>query len=424
MLSPAEVAPTITTDVLRAELALQSHGGPNVEPPTAAMFGALLMSEHCAIKSLIDDAAERASARRITRGPAISALRTTLIDYFRLRSEANEETFSDASLLTPDDWTKPISMLAEDLQFAETDAVESIYAGLYFREAATPVKERYASIAAMTQLVSERFPAGARALSIGCSVMAGELQLLHSDEFPMSLQQVSLPDQARRDVTPQVNQIVGRKMPFNQLVGVDINLLYDEAHQQYDRGNAHFALSGLRPSERNNPAYIGDLRLLMAKKQKGRPEYTPDSGVIFHRANLIKPEELGEFNDQFPEPFDVIMMNFMTQELSPADQIRLHDVATQLVSDDGLIMYNHQAYIPPPLQNEPTDIGQVIHYSSYAITEYTSAMHYVDMLNPVRGVQEAMRFHDNRCQVARVNNLATLMVNGSLEPLSDLLAHS
>ncbi len=417
------VAPEpIGHEALLAEIALQSKGGPNVEPQTAAMFGALLGSRDAAIQGVLADAAEHAALREIGCGPAVSGLRTTLVDYFRARSEEDGKEFSDASLLTAADWKPFIAMLADDFVSNESSAIDSVHSGIFFREAATPVKERYASFAAVTQLLKERFPDGARALSIGCSIMVGELQLMHSDEFPMSFETVTI-GKRHHDVTAAANKLVQRPTCFREIVGVDINHTYYEDKQRYDTDTAHYALSGLRPSERNNPAYFNIVKSLMFKKEIGQPEYTPDNGVLFHQANLLDPVERADFTDKHPEPFDVIMMSFVTQELSTEDQLRMHEVASQLVSDNGVIIYNHQAYIPRKFQSQPVDITQVRHYKSYATVPYSSAMHVVDMMQPVQGVQEAMKYHNNRCQRVRLGT-AKLMVNGTVEPISDLIKYS
>ena len=413
---------TVSQEELVAEIALQSRGGPNVEPQTAAMFGALLESCDPAIQSVLADAAENAALREIGCGPAVSGLRTTLVDYFRARSQEEGEEFSDALMLTPEDWKPAIDMLADDFVTNESNAIDSVHSGIFFREAATPVKERYASVAAVTQLLEERFPSGVRALSIGCSIMVGELQLMHSNEFPMSFETVTI-GKRRHDVTEAANRLVQQPSLFNKIVGVDINAIYYEDRQRYDTDTAHYAISGLRPSERNNPEYFNVVKSLMSKMEKGQPGYTPDNGVSFHQGNLLDPVERDEFTDRFPDPFDVIIMSYVTQELPAEEQLRLHQVASQLVSHNGVIIYNHQAYVPRKFQSQPVDISRVRHYKSYATVPYSSAMHLVDMLHPGRGVQEAMKFHNNRCQRVRLGT-AKLMVNGALEPIADLIKNS
>lgn len=415
----SEVCP----DKLIEELSLQSHGGPNVEPQTAAMFGALIQNTSPAIQSLLADAAEAAALRGIGNGPAVSGLRTTLIDYFRARTSEDGGDFSDANLYTVDDWKQPFDMLAEDLTSDHSMAVESVHAGLVFREAATPVKERYASVAAMTQLVRERFPQGVRALSIGCSIMVGELQLRYSDEFPMSFEKVTYGKNRPKDLTEAANRLVQLPSLFNEVVGVDINALYYEDRQKYDTDTAHYALSGLRPSERSNPKYFNTVKALMSKMEKDKTGFDPDSKVKFFQANLLDEAEKAAFSEKHPGKFDVIILNFMTQELPPEDQLRIHQVANDLTSDNGLIIYNHQAYIPSKYQTKPTDIKNVRHYKSYATLPYSSAMHIVDRLNPINGVQEAMKYHNNRCQRVRLG-AAKLMINGTLESIADLIEHS
>lgn len=421
-----EVTRTDPTQSLISEMSLQSQGGPNVEAPTAAMFMALLESDSIEIQNLVIDAADSAARRGIGYGPAVSGFRTSLIDFFRTKYEESGAEFSDEDLTKPEDWIDPIHLLHEDLTLAVSKAFDSIRSGITFREAATPVKERYASAAAVTQLVKERFPNGARGLSIGCSIMLGELQLKYSDEFPFSFESVTAPDGAKGqeiDLTDRANKLVGHPSVFSKVVGVDIFPVYNEYRQRYDADNAHFALSGWRPSERADPSYFKEANMLMAKKQTGAPGYDPDCKVNFWQANLLESLDFAEFQEHNPEPFDVIVMNYVTQELRREDQVRLHEAASKLVSENGLIIYNHQAYIPPKHLKQPTPIQNVKHYKSYATMPYSSSMHIVDMMHPVRGLQEAMRYRDNRCQVVRLG-VAKLMVNGALEPVSELFRNA
>lgn len=411
----------VTPWSLAEELTLQAKGGPNVEPPTAAMFTALVENDNPAIQNLITEAASWAAYRGIGNGPTVSGLRTSLISYFRTRCKEHGQEFSDAALTTPQDWEKPFAMLAKDLQNDATIALDSVQSGIAFREAATPVKERYVSIAAVSQLVRDRFPHGIRALSIGCSIMVGELQLMHAAEFPMSFERVTI--DKKQDVTDQANRLVGHESVFSQIVGVDIFPVYYEDKQRYDAGAAHYALSGLRPSERNNPAYFNTVRRLMDKKEKGKPGYTPDNGIIFEQANLANEQDYNDLKDKYPEPFDLILASYVTQELTPPDQIRFHELATELAGENGLIIYLHQAYIPNHFRSEPTPVTNVRHYKSYATVPYSSSMHVVDMMHPIKGVQQAMTFRDNRCQQVRLG-AAKLMVNDSLEPISDLIKSS
>lgn len=415
------------------EMARQSQGGPNVELQTAAMFGALVQEkDDPALRTLFEDAGEAALiVRGIKSAAAISGFRTALIDYFRQRAVESGEIFSDHELTEARRWKPYIETLKSDLRTQESMAVQALYAGSTFREAATPVASRYYSDELLAQAISERYPNGARGLDVGSSIFGGPLQLIHKAEFPMWFNSVVTTDLggAVADLTPNANRLLAKKPMFREIVATDVFPVYYEERQSYDIGNLRFSLSGLRPSERNGrpdssePPYIQALGALINKKQKNKREYTKDSRVTFQQANLLNPVDLANFKDKYPEPFDVIIGNFVTQELSPHAQREMHKALCGLLAENGILAYNHQARIDPALAGRPVGIEHVQHLSDYAVSEWSSYNHVLDMLNPVRGLQEMMSFYDNRCVDVRLS-MGKLVVNGELVPISDLVRNA
>jgi hypothetical protein len=415
--------------VLINELVTQCRPGPGVERPTAAMFNALLQyDDSLPVRSLLTEASAQMVRRRIKPGAAASGLRATLVDYFRNRHLEDYGTeFSDAEFLHPQDWTASFIMLEDDVRTEKSMAASNlINVGLTFLDAATPVKERCLNVEEYSQLIAERFPNGARVLDYGSSVMAGPLFVMHKDKFmPTEFDQVTyqpLNSTKVIDLTDKANTIRNRKTAISEFVCVDVFPVFDEVRKQYDQPFASHALSGLRPSERNNPTYFNELKAAMSLKQLGTAHYDTDPKVTFKQANFLEEQDLNDFKDEFSKPFDIIVMNFVTQELAPEDQIRLHTIACSLLSDNGIILYNHQASIDGRVV-QPSPIEAVRHYSSYASTPWLSNGHVFDSLHPIKGVQEMMNYYDNRCQRVRLG-MGKLMVNGSLVPIGDLIQHA
>jgi hypothetical protein len=454
------------------ELREQSGGGPGVEPETAAMFQALLaygedeLGEN-PIDTLLTEAAWHMKRRGVKPGAAISGLRTALIEYFSGRWAAEGREFSDADRIRPDDWRVPIAYLQRDLSkdagpaagngkmsIVKNDSIDrrhmavEFISGSFFYNAVTPVESRYYNDELLAQLLLERFPDGVRALDIGCSLMIGSLMLMHKAELPpLHYGSVTYrPPGSRRiiNLTEKADEIVNRPPAYREIVAVDPIAVFEERDEpykavkerlarnnpgvpvrirpQYDERFVSYSLNGLRPSERNDAAYMSDLRRLLALKENAWKEGR-NSGVTFEQVNLVHPIEVEGFRTKYPEPFDVIFMNYVTQELRPDDQVRLHKHAFSLLSDNGIIVYQHQAYISGHVP-KPAPIEAVQPYTRYASQPWKSQMHVVDRLHPVKpdGVQKMMNAYDNRWHDIRVAT-GKLVVNGSLEPIADLIRH-
>lgn len=404
---------------LMAELARQSKGGPGVEKQTAALFEAIL--DEAELQPVLAEAADhRIGKRDLKSAAAVSAIRSAFITYFR----SAIPDFNDAERLKSEDWHEPLNTLKEDLKTMDSMAIGSFLMDVTHNETNTPVAERYFTDELIGQLTKDRFPGGIRGLDIGSSIMVGALQLIHKNDFPMRFQKVRGPGGPKKsDLTRKANAIVGREAVFKEIVCVDDALIYFNERGQYDSRIQDRAISCLRPSERNNPSYIARIKALTDTKQLGTSTYDKDSPVRFHPGNLLNPIELAFFKEQHPEPFDFIMVNYLTQELPPASQLKLHSVAVDLLSENGLLVYNHQAYIHPWNTPQPASINNLHHYESFATTPFSSSMHLVDNLNPVKGIQEMMRYRDNRCQVVRLT-AGRLVVNDMLVPIDDLVRHS
>lgn len=409
------------------ELINQCQTGPGVELPTAKMFQTLLSyHETQPIQFLLSEASALMIDRGIKPGAAISGLRTTLVHYFRSRyQESHPGTeFPDAELVSVEDWKPCFDMLVADAQ-ADAGSMAANYlfnAGIYFLDAVTPIKERYWNFELLAQLVRERFPNGIRALDYGSSVMAGPLFLMNKGLFkPAGFDSVvqKVPNKKEIDLTAKANEIITRPTPFNKFVCVDIfNVYYETSSKKtYDTAFVQHAISGLRPSERNDPAYLSDLKQALSIKQADQPGAPCSSGVTFERASFLEPSDLEQFKAKYPEPFDMIVMNYVTQELSPKEQLQLHRIALSLLSENGLLVYNHQAFIPEGVE-QPAPVDRLRHYGSYATRAWLSNAHVVDNNHPVQGLQEMLNYYDNRCRRVRTAT-GTLALNGSLVPIAD-----
>jgi hypothetical protein len=424
------------TGRLLHEIEIQAQGGPNVEPPTAAMFQAILLEkDDPSIAYLLDGAASHALVRRgVSVGAATSALRTSFVDYFRAyyRQEFGEE-FPDATLVSAEQWKPNIDLLKKDLLTDRSMAVSQLYSDITFREAATPIKERYFPPALIAHLVQERMTDQPwRVLDIGSSVPVGALQLRYQHDFPMSMHSVTELDArgaVAGDLTDRANDILSRPQLLGEIVCVDQYPVFNEKFQRFDEAYVEYALSGLRPSERSDHEYFNTLKALIDRKRKyydgqTSSSYDPDNGVTFHTGNLLHKHDLGTFKELFPEPFDLIIMNYVTQELATEQQIKLDRITDRLLSPEGIKIYNHQAYLVSTPQEHPAPISDLRHWQSYATEPYRSNMHLRDNLHPVPGLQEPFNYLDNRCQTLRVSAYGKLVVNGELEPIADLIKNS
>jgi len=412
------------TELLR-EIQSQAKGGPNVEPQTAALWGALLRDkENVAVRGILSEAAEAAKIRGVGRAAAASALRTEIIYFFRTVYGENGGSFSDENLLDTTDWKGPMEILKIKLKDGNGLAVDRAF-NTGFEGAITPVKERYNIDEVLAQVVSERFPQGAQGLDVGSSIMAGSLQLMYKDEFPMSADQITIepPISNRKiDATAHFNKLLERPGTFRNIVAIDTYPFYEERRQSYDIGDLEKAFSGLRPSERNSD-YVRDLRALISKKQSGSEHYDGNSRVVFQRTNLLDDQELADFKDEVGSQFDIIIANYLTQELTPEDFLRIHNIFQDLRSPNGLIAYTHQVYRHPVNKKQPYTAENLVPYKNYATEAFRSVTHVDDALNPIGGIGEAARWLDNRCRIGRLGT-APLIVNGRPEPFFDLVRHA
>jgi hypothetical protein len=275
--------------------------------------------------------------------------------------------------------------------------------------------------------VTDRFPDGERRLDVGSSIALGALQAWYKNEVPMKfaragIEAVGKGSQTNIDVKPNANAILSRPSNIREIVCVDKVPYYDEERQQWDEGYVGYALSGLRPSERNS-RYLDDAIALLDKKRKGKPGYDENCGVKFHRADLLDIRDLSVFKDAHPEPFDFITVNYVTQELSFEEQIKLHEVLCGLLSYNGILIYVHQAAINPGHGNKgPVDMVHIRPIERYATRPWQSNMHVQDNLHPdKKGLQHVMNFWDTRCKSVLFSPTGKLVVNGALEPVSDLV---
>lgn len=414
----------------RLQLEAQSEGGPNVEPQTAAMFGGLLKYGGPNIQAFIaEEAVHSLLVRRVRPAAAASHFRTRVVHYgysYALESSRGKRNFSDNELVTPELWRPTINSLERDLKEERSMAAETLQADSFLSASTTP-PDRELGPETIFQLAADRFPHGIRRLDFGSSLGIGALRAVYKDEFPMTFEEVKIEPaddiSPLIDVTQNANKILARTSLYTEVVCVDRVPFYREDLQRWDDGFSSFALSGLRPSERHS-SHFEVIKSLMDRKRSGAKDYDPNCKVKFRRADLLEDEEFHDFLDEFIEPFDVITVNYVTQELAPEQQQRLHRVLARLLSENGILIYLHQAEIKPVYEQSPADITAVSHFDDYASESWRSNMHLQDNLNPVRGLQQAMRFFDNRTRRARLRTNAKLVVNGSLEPVSELIRNN
>ena len=421
------------------ELEVQSAGGPAVEPETAAMLGAVV--HHYRTETALDGpmhefmhdfTVDNVLRREIKPAAAVSLLLNLFVNYFTKFVIETCLTFSDAGISNPDDYNPHLETFKDDWVSEETVAIGGLKTGMTFRNASTSRHHRIVPVDLLAQLAADRFPDGALGLNNGCSIMLGDLFMHHKQEFADSfkLGRVTYAPalgELGEDLTAKANALVARPAVIRHTIGVDSTPYYYERGERsmYDRGNTEFALAGLRPSERNNPAYMAEVRSLIGKKQPGSEGYAADSKVTFHFGDLLDDADLAEFKEAHPDPLDFIVMTYLTQELSEANQARMHQIVNSLASDRALIVYIHQSFLIGGKPGAPRPYDWLIQYDDYATEPWRSVMHFTDKLNPHdrEGVQEGMTFYDNSCQQVRLGR-GQLVVNGKLVPIHDLVRNT
>lgn len=412
-----------TYNILIDEIEIQSYGGPNVELPTAAMFRALINSDEKVHKFLKEMSEWVLEKRHLDVGPAASLFRTSLIDFFSTYYESRGKEFFYSDLTNEDDWEEHMKILSEALENNDDQVMEILYSDLIFRNAPTPAKERSYTDELIGQLISERFPNGATGLDYGCSLGLGSLQLLYKEEYPMQFESVISDEPKKEDLTDKANSLLSRSKIFSTIVGMDQYPYYHNSKKRYDPAITRFALNGLRPSERNSTNYMDTLNALLNKKNMGSKGYDENSPYSFFEGNLLNERDFSLFRENFSGTFDIIMANFVTQEVPPRERRLLHDKLCSLLSYNGVLIYNHQAYRTPGTVKKARIIN-IKHYKHYATKPYRSRMHVLDMLQVENGIQEIAHSYDNRLRRLMLKQSGKLVVNGNPEPVEDLVRNA
>jgi len=404
------------------EMQKLSVPGPNVEPPTAAMFaaGIMLYPYSQALQEIVGQTSANMVRRNISVMAAVSGLRNTLTHYFYLDDVANGIDFSDQQLITPGDWRPRFARLEADFRLPSSrrsDAAKFLsHMGLYFLDACTPVKERMLPVEVLSQLTAERFPHGARMLDYGSSVMVGSLYVTNKDAIvaPAHFKSVG----GDMDLTLKANKLLDEPGKIREVVCVDRFPVYNPG-RGYDDPLWRYAINGLRPSERNNPIYRNDLQILKTLKEMDEITADSRSGVQFQQADFLRPTDVEAFKEQYPEPFDFIVANYVTQELSPVDQLRLYGILRGFLSENGILVLNHQAHLLNTTA-KPVGMESVLPHDSYAGKLWLSESHVLDNLQADEGLQHIASSEDNRWGNIRLA-AGKLVVNGVAVPVGELV---
>jgi hypothetical protein len=419
-----------------AEIGKQARGGPNVEPPIAALFSRILQDDSEPIRAMVEESAEFRNNAGYTIGSIVTALRISIIDYCTEREKLHGRRFEDLHRTRAREWNEPLGWVKDALEDTRTDlsdpfvqiAMRLKNTGLYMAPNTSPLYRGNGS-ETLAQLAAERWPDGARGLDIGSSTAVTALSHLYKDNLPAECLPVfgfnevtTKPD--GKDLTQKANRILGRPSIFKDFLCVDTYPAYYEDRQAFDEHYRERAINALRPSERGDQNYVATIEALHAKKDPNSPHYDPKRRLRFVQANLLDTDELYEFKDRFTQPFDVININFVTQEMTSHDFVALFRTALGLLSENGLLSVVHQARLKRPSQPRPVSIAKFRPYERYATSAWRSNLHLADALNPDGfGIQQMMNFYDNRCRRARVD-AGRLVVNGVLEPLQDLIRYA
>ncbi len=239
----------------------------------------------------------------------------------------------------------------------------------------------------------------------------------------MSFEKVTDDEPEKEDLTDKANSILSRKRIFSRIVGMDQYAYYHNQKKHYDTAITRFSLNGLRPSERKDVNYMNTLQSLLDKKNIGSEGYDENSPYSFFEGNILDERDYYFLKEGFSGTFDIIMANFVTQEVPSWERRLLHDKLCSLLSDNGVLIYNHQAFIKPPTVKKAR-IVNIEHFKHYATKPYRSRMHVLDMLQEHNGIQEIAHSYDNRLRRLVLKQSGKLVVNGIPEPVDDLVRNA
>jgi len=400
------------------ELERQAQSPRGVDPQTAALYKALLAQRETSLTPVLIEAADfRIDRQGQTSSGAVGAVRSALATYF----SAVEPGFSDADRTTPEAWETPLKRLNDDLASLDGDEIGDFLYNLSFRPVATTLHYRALPPELMLQLVSERFPQGAKHLDVGSSGMITTRWQHRKQPGPLNFSEVYIPhddnpSDTRIIVTNKANAIVNRPSLLKESVCVDIVPVYHQDRQRYDGGFENWLKGCVRSSERNDAEFMAVLEALL------QPDPT-DKNITFSLQDLTTARDQALFLEEQPELFDFITANNMIHQIQPTKRYGLLDFLTTRLSPNGLLIIDEFVYLHPANLKKPATFKNVRVYDHWHIPNRHRTLYY-DNLNPVKCVQEALSFSDNsRVRKPRVES-GTLITNDSAEPIADLIKNS
>ncbi len=409
--------------LLRIEMLRQGRQPVGVEAPTAALMGRLAheMTQQSPLSDVLVGVAEaRMNRDGMKSSPTVSAVRTATVHHGRMRIE----NFSDKDWSKPENADRLVELINDDLENQATgidvDSLGTFLFDLDYRNTPTaPGGKRYTWAEFFAQLLGEsRFPYGIKALDVGPSIIVGAQQLMSKDKFPLRLEDVTVPSGGEEiDVTDVVRELLKRPSLFREIDCVDSEPVYWESRKEYDSTIGELAISAMRPiSERGDPAFVQEIRDLMAIDKEA-------SNISFMWADMLKASGRATFLERFRERYDMIIVNYVTQEMAWPDQRKLHHILCSLLrppeEGGGVLAYIHPAHIHPVNVTQPAPIRNIRHYETH-VGPHRHRLHLTDNLYAPKKLQEIMSFEDNRCQRSRVYG-GEVMLDGRLQSIPDLL---
>jgi len=411
VLHDSEVMPPLD---LHEEFRYQAKHPPGEDQITGALFGALLEEP---ADSELSRAIEVMSVLRTQGHPDVSAseiagvVRASICTYLL----SHDEDFSYRGLTTPERWRPKLGLISEAIrdEHSQSVGITNFYFNLVSRKVQTSLPDRYKSLALLLQTSGERFSKEVAWLDVGSGVMEGAQQLATYDRFPMKFSAVSSArtsfDEPDRRLTGKINRLLKREPPISQAVCNDVENIYYEHYGMHDPTVLEWARGSLRPSEHLDRKFMKKFDALAAEKAPH---------VRFVKGDLNNPGDAERIRDQVEgRTFDVVSFMTSLHQVTKAQREVMLERASELLSDDGMVVVQDFAYLPA--SKRPLPFTSLQTYQHWHVPGHYRT-HVYDALHPQPGLQETFYFKDSRCQELLLGT-AQLMVDGALTPIDEAI---
>lgn len=193
------------------------------------------------------------------------------------------------------------------------------------------VSERYKTVPLLIHLMKDRFKHQPSVLDLGCSQMHGGKRLAFGADTNSGLapfRGIELLDgrQLNKPLSQLATMVLRQSVEYGHITGIDIRNIDDPAIKRFAKSCSFY------PDELRNPEKVAAFDNLEALD----PNH---ERVAFYQADLTSDADAKKFRDQSPvKKFDIIIFSTVLYQVSPAEQIAMKVSATNMLSDDGILI--------------------------------------------------------------------------------------